>query len=112
MSQGVLQYRRLLRAVGTAFKGDQLAIFSARQEVRKEFEKNRGVTSSSSLQQLYAMAEETADFLRTCIVQGKVTEHGAVAVQLQPHHDGAVLETPKEARSAAKPDDPDACYTG
>lgn len=94
----------------------------------------RTVQSPRCQNPLTCAGREAADYIRTCIVQGKTGEGDRIGmvmptcythhstphntrfsshppgVELQPHHMGAVLETPAAALSEARPDDPDACY--
>lgn len=61
-------YRRILRSINFAFRGDQLAIKMARKQLRAEFLKN---ATSTNMTQHMAELDELDEMLRFHIVQGK-----------------------------------------
>ncbi len=73
---GRTSYRKLMRTAKYVFKGDKFAITQARITLREEFFKNKNVTDSSKLAELFRGVEEVDEMLRFNIVQGKLNERG------------------------------------
>ena len=69
----VAGYRRILRSVSFAFKGDRLAIKQAKIQLKSEFLKNAKSTNLAVHMQEIAELDE---MLRFHIVQGKKSEQG------------------------------------
>ncbi|KAJ1420377.1 hypothetical protein B484DRAFT_399925 [Ochromonadaceae sp. CCMP2298] len=76
-------YRRLLRSISYAFKGDSVAIRTAKLQLRDEFSKHRAATN---IGQLLQDIEDIDTMLRFHIVQGKKSDKGNFAVSLNPEH--------------------------
>jgi hypothetical protein len=69
----VAGYRRLLRSINFAFRGDRLAITQAKIQLKSEFLKNaRSVNLAEHMQEIADLDE----MLRFHIVQGKKSEQG------------------------------------
>ena len=51
-------FRRLLKTSLKAFKGDDLAIVKAREQLRSEFLRNKDVTDKKQLSELYMGIDE------------------------------------------------------
>ncbi len=69
----VAGYRRLLRSINFAFKGDVFAITQAKIQLKSEFKKNaRAVNLIEHMQEIADLDE----MLRFHIVQGKKSEQG------------------------------------
>lgn len=69
-------YRRLLRSIGDAFKGDNFAIKNAKNKLKLEFLKNKTVVDVHELKELLTGVDEVDEMLRFNIVQGKLNEKG------------------------------------
>ena len=69
-------YRRLLRSIAFAFKGDTLAISQAKKQLRVEFLKNKHITDSQ-LTSLRKDIDDVDEMLRFHIVQGRKNEKGS-----------------------------------
>lgn len=77
-------YRRLLRSIQVAFKGDSLAITQAKKQLKEEFTKFRGVADTSTLEKLYKDIDDVDELLRFHIVQGKRNDKGSYGKLIHP----------------------------
>ena len=69
-------YRRLLKSASIVFKNDSYALKQAKIQLKNEFIKNKYVTSSNELKQLFRGIDEVDEMLKFNIVQGKLNEKG------------------------------------
>jgi hypothetical protein len=68
-------YRRLNRARFTLFQGDAHAMEVSRQQMRAEFEKNKGVPASGpEWEMMVAGIDEAADMLTHEIIRGELND--------------------------------------
>jgi len=67
-------YRRLFRARGVVFIGDQRAMAESKIALRTEFDKNRSVTDPATLEGLLTMVDEAEDMLLHGIVRGDLNQ--------------------------------------
>mmetsp|Transcript_22651 Transcript_22651/g.70347 ORF Transcript_22651/g.70347 Transcript_22651/m.70347 type:complete len:113 (-) Transcript_22651:79-417(-) len=83
---GLRMYRELLRSSRAAFKGDQVMVAGARDQIREKFQERRGETDSEAIKGMLQEGKETADFLRSYVVQGVLNERGNYEMKLESHH--------------------------
>ena len=70
MSNKVLGlYKRLHRTTQKVFQGDPMALGQAYNKVRQEFEKNKHVTSQTSIEELVNFGESANEVLRKKVIQ-------------------------------------------
>lgn len=82
LNLGLAGYRRLLRSSRLAFRGDSFALKSAADQLKIEFLKNKNITDSNALEELYKGIDEVDEFLRFNLVQGKLNDRGNYNVNL------------------------------
>merc|ERR1712004_227143 len=70
MSNRVLGlYKRLHRTTQKVFQGDPMALGQAYNKVRHEFEKNKHVTSETSIEELLNFGESADEVLRRKVIE-------------------------------------------
>jgi len=77
-------YRVLLRAQQKLFRGDIVALTSAREQTRAEFQKQAGETDPDRVAMLVADAVDTAQFMRSNVVQAQLNERGNYEMSVDP----------------------------
>ena len=66
-------YKHLHRTSQVVFQGDVRAVAAARNKIRDEFNKNRGVSSPAAIQELTKIGHEAAVVLQTQVIQAAAT---------------------------------------
>lgn len=70
-------YRHLLRATRIAFQGDERVLSAARQQVRSGFREKASLSPADpAVAPAIQHAEQTAEFLRANVVQGRKQGEG------------------------------------
>ena len=69
-------FRRLLKGVNNAFKGDFVAVNAAKLQLREEFLKNKHENDPSKLDELHRGIDEIDEMLKFHVVQGKMNDRG------------------------------------
>lgn len=75
-------YRRLLRTANVVFKNDVFAITQAKIQLRAEFLKQKDVTDTAELKELFKGIDEVDEMLRFNIVQGTLNDRGNYEMQI------------------------------
>mmetsp|Transcript_6507 Transcript_6507/g.10955 ORF Transcript_6507/g.10955 Transcript_6507/m.10955 type:complete len:128 (+) Transcript_6507:89-472(+) len=101
-------YRRLIRSINYAFRGDSLAIRTAKAQLREEFMKNRNVTDITPL---LKDLDDIDTMLRFHIVQGKKSDKGNFEVNLNPEHH-VTIEAGQELQHGPELEPIDPSYVG
>lgn len=96
-------YRKLLRTVAATFRSDDFALTAARKEIRDKFEEYRHhETDSAQMRDLIAEAYDTADFIRSHVVQAAENEQGNYSMSVNEAH--TVDEMPKVTMDKTVPE--------
>lgn len=110
-------YRALLKAQRQLFGGDVEALALAKTQTRAEFMRHSAEQDAATVGRLLDDAMETAQFMRTSIVQGRLNDKGNYEVTPEARHlstspvpehvddigEVAQLHALKEARRSPKP---------
>ncbi len=67
-------YRNLLHARSTVFRGDVNAYAKSLEEIRSQFRAHQFVREQAEIERMVQEANDAAEFLRTCIIQGSKAE--------------------------------------
>jgi complex III assembly factor LYRM7 len=106
-------YRYVMRAVRATFQQDAVAVRRSREAARAEFLKHRGA-SGAALRKLVDDARDAADFLRSSIVQARLSPSGRYEMKLRAVEDGTrtVSVQPAAVQGGGAEAKEDACCGG
>eukprot|EP00731_Ephydatia_muelleri_P001947 Em0001g1947a len=83
MSKEALKhYRRFIKACKCLFRNDKVALDAAKVRVRAEFRKNKDVTDTEQLKNLFIYSEQTERYLRQNVVQATLVGENTYRVRL------------------------------